>query len=165
MVRNQELFPKKLYCIDTSSLINLIPPWKKDVYRRDVFPTLWEKLENMIRMDELISLIEAYEEIKVGQDEIYEWCKKNRKMFKDIDDCQKQNLLEVKKQYDKNYWDIEISKPRWADPWVIALSICEEAIVVADEKNLPNKIPFISKKFNLTCLSLLDFFKEIGIKY
>jgi len=33
-----------------------------------------------------------------------------------------------KKQYDKNYWENEINKPKWADPWVIALRICEEAI-------------------------------------
>lgn len=165
MVRQTELFPRKIYCIDTSSLINLMPPWKKDIYRRDVFPTLWEKLENMISSDELISAMEVYEEIKVGQDEIYKWCKNNKKMFKDIDDCQSQRFQDVKKQYDENYWEIESGKERWADPWVISLSICEEAIIVADENNVQNKIPFIAGKFNVTCLGLLDFFKEIGVKY
>jgi hypothetical protein len=119
----------------------------------------------MIIYNELISPIEVYEEIKVGQDEIYKWCRKNKKMFREIDECQRQKFCEVRKQYDENYWNIEINKPRWADPWVIALSICEEAIVVADEKNTPNKIPFISNKFKLECLTLLDFFKKIGIKY
>ena len=165
MPRALELFPKKVYCIDTSSLINLMPPWKKDIYRRDVFPTLWEKLENMIISDELISPMEVYEEIKVGQDEIHKWCKKNKKLFKDIDDCQRQKFQDIRNQYDKNYWSIETIKPRWADPWVIALSICEEAIILADEKNTPNRIPFISAQFGIKCLELLDFFKEIGIKY
>lgn len=165
MVRHLELFPKKVYCIDTSSLINLIPPWKKDVYRRDVFPTLWEKLENMIILDELISPIEVYEEIKVGRDEIYEWCKKNKKMFKDIDDCQRQRFQNVREQYDANYWETGSSKPQWADPWVIALSICEETVIVADEKNTSNRIPFIAEKFRIECLGLIDFFKEIGVKY
>ena len=165
MPREPELFPKTIYCIDTSSLINLIPPWKKDVYRRDVFPTIWEKLESMIKNGELTSPLEVYEEIKVGQDEIYEWCKNNKKMFRDIDDCQRQKLQDVKRQYEKNYWENEINKPRWADPWVIAISICEEATIVADEKNKPNRIPFISGKFGKKCLGLLDFFKEIGVKY
>ncbi len=165
MSRELELFPRTLYCIDTSSLINLMPPWKRDVYRRDVFPTIWKKLESMIKNAELISLLEVYEEIKVGQDEIYEWCKNNKKMFRDIDDCQRQKLREVEKQYEKNYWENETKKPRWADPWVIALSICEEAVIVADEKNVPNRIPYISAVFGVRCLKLLDFFKEIGIKY
>jgi hypothetical protein len=165
MLRQLELFSKKVYCFDTSSIINLMPPWKKDIYRRDVFPTLWEKLENMITSGEIISPMEVYKEIKVGQDEIYKWCKKNKKMFKDIDDCQIQKFQDVKKQYDKNYWDTENSKPIWADPWVIALSICEEAIIIADEKNKSNKIPFVSAKFKIKVLTLLDFFKEIGIKY
>ncbi len=47
MLRQLELFPKKVYCFDTSSIINLMPPWKRDIYRRDVFPTLWEKLEKI----------------------------------------------------------------------------------------------------------------------
>jgi len=119
----------------------------------------------MITSGEIISPMEVYKEIKVGQDEIYKWCKKNKKMFKDIDVCQIQKFQDVKKQYDKNYWDTENSKPIWADPWVITLSICEESIIIADEKNKPNKIPFVSAKFKIKVLTLLDFFKEIGIKY
>ena len=165
MPRESELFPRTIYCIDTSSLINLMPPWKKDVYRKDVFPTIWEKLEGMIKNEELISPLEVYEEIKIGQDEIYKWCKNNKKMFRDIDDCQRQKLQDVKTKYDKNYWENESKKPHWADPWVVAISICEGAIIVTDEKNIPNRIPFISAKFGVRCLELLDFFKEVGIKY
>ncbi len=159
MFRQKELFSRIIYCIDTSSLINLKP------YRRDVFPTVWGKLESMIKNEELISPLEVYEEIKVGQDEIYEWCKNNKKMFRDIDDCQRQKFQDVEKQYDNNYWGNEINKQRWADPWVIVLSICEEAIIVADEKKTPNRIPFISNALKIKCLDLLDFFKGIGIKY
>lgn len=159
MYRQKKLFPKIVYCIDTSSLINLKP------YRRDVFPTIWEKLESMIKTEELISPLEVYEEIKVGQDKIYEWCKHNKKMFRDIDDCQRQKFQDVEKQYNKNYWENEINKQRWADPWVIALSICEKAIIVADEKKTLNRIPVISDTFRIKCLDLLDFFKVIGIKY
>lgn len=87
-------------------------------------------------------------------------------MFKDLDECQIQELQEVKKKYDKYYWENEINKPKWADPWVIALGICEEAIIVADEKNTQNRIPAISSMFaGLRSLELIDFFKEIGIKY
>lgn len=159
MPRERELFPKTVYCVDTSSLINLKP------FRRDVFPTIWRKLEDMIKNGELIAPMEVYGEIEIGKDIIHNWCKDYKGMFKDIDECQIQKLQEVEKQYDKQYWENEINKPKWADPWVVALGICEEAIIVADEKNTRNRIPAISSALGLECLELIDFFKEIGIKY
>lgn len=159
MPRQQELFPKTIYCIDTSSLINLKP------YRRDVFPTIWSKLEGMVKMEELISPLEVFGEIEIVKDQIYDWCKSRKKMFMDIDECQIQEIEKIEAQYDKSYWQTEINKPKWADPWVIALSICEGAIIVADEKDRPNKIPTIAFAFGLKCLGLIDFFKEIGVKY
>src|SRR4030043_44256 len=86
MRREPELFPKTVYCIDTSSLINLKP------FRRDVFPTIWSKLESMIKNGELIAPLEVYGEIEIGKDKIYDWCKSNKEMFKDIDECQIQKL-------------------------------------------------------------------------
>ena len=119
----------------------------------------------MVTNGELIAPLEVYGEIEIGKDKIYDWCKSNKEIFKDIDECQIQKLQEVETKYDKNYWENEINKPKWADPWVIALSICEEAIIVADERNTQNRIPAISYMFGLKCLELIDFFKEIGIKY
>ena len=160
MPKESELFPRKVYSIDSSSLINLKP------YRRDIFPTIWDKLELMINSGELISPIEVYNEIEVGNDIIYEWCKANNQMFKDIDDCQINEISRIEKRYDKSYWENEMNKPYWADPWIIALGICEKAIIVADEKNVQNKIPFIAATFDeLKCLNLLDFFKDLGIIY
>ncbi|MBI4823852.1 MAG: DUF4411 family protein [Nitrospirae bacterium] len=164
MPREQELFPKTIFCIDASALINLMPRGR-DIYRRDVFPTIWNKLEDMIRNGELIASLEVYKEIKAVSDKIYDWCKSNKVMFKDIDECQRQKLQEVEKQYDKNYWKNENNKEVWADPWVMALSLCEDAIIVTDEKNTQNRIPAITSMLGLKCLGLLDFFKKIGIKY
>lgn len=76
MYKQIELFPKTVYCLDTSSLINLKP------YRKDVFPKIWNKLENMIKTGELISHKEVYKEITVGKDIIYNWCKDNIKCLK-----------------------------------------------------------------------------------
>jgi len=159
MPKERELFQKKVYCMDTSSLINL------KLYRRDIFPTIWNRLGNMVKNGELIAPSEVYCEIEIGKDNIYDWCKSNKKMFNDVDDCQIGKIREVKNRYDKAYWNNEINKPKWADPWVTALAICEEATIVADEKNVPNKIPSIAGAFGVRCLVLLDFFVEIGIQY
>jgi hypothetical protein len=164
MEKQQRLFPVSLYCIDASALINIT---RYPGYPRDLFPTIWEKLENMVKRGELISNMEVYEEIKKRQDSIYQWCKQNKSMFKDIDDCQSKEFENIKTKYDSNYWNTEINKPGpWADPWLIALSICEDtAFIVTDEKNTPNHIPYIANHFNKQCLNLIDFFKKTGIKY
>ncbi|MGQ9848014.1 MAG: DUF4411 family protein [Bacteroidales bacterium] len=163
MVKQERLLLSPLYCIDASALINLT---KYPGYPRDIFPAIWEKLEDMIKRGELISHIEVYGEIEKRKDEIYHWCNQNKKMFKDIDDCQIKEFAIIKTQYDPDYWNNEINKGGpWADPWLIALSICENAIIITDEKNTPNHIPYIANHFNRQCLNLIDFFKKIGIRY
>lgn len=124
------------------------------------------KLENMAKRGELISHIEVYKEIVKREGPIHQWCEQNKNMFKDIDECQMKELENIKTKYDRVYWDNEINKGGpWADPWVVALSICEDAIIITDEKNAPNHIPYIANHFNRRCLNLIDFFKEVGIKY
>ncbi|MEM3830569.1 MAG: DUF4411 family protein, partial [Conexivisphaerales archaeon] len=156
MIKQERLFPKSLYCIDASALINLRS------YPNDLFPAIWNKLESMVKRDELISPMEVYEEIKARDDSIYKWCKQNIKMFKDIDNCQTQKFSQIETKYDREYWRNQINNDKhWADPWVIALSICEhkDAIIVTDEKNSPNHIPYIAKAFKKQCINLLDFFR------
>ncbi len=157
----KSLFPITIYCADTGFLINF------KHYRRDIntFKPIWDKIEEMIKNKTFISHIEVFKEIKEGKDEIYEWSRNKmvKKMFKDVDQCQTEKIKEIQLRYDKNYWERNSSKPVWADPWVIALAICEDAVIVADEKNAQNRIPYIANHFNLRCLNRFDFFKEIGL--
>ncbi len=80
-------------------------------------------MERMVESVEIIAPSEVYEEIKIGQDGIYKWCRSNRKMFRDVDECQRQKIKDIEKQYDKDYWKNEIDKMRWADPWIIAFQV------------------------------------------
>jgi len=150
----------KVFCIDTSALFNLKP------YPKDIFPSLWSKLEGMIKTGELISPREVLNEVNVGKDEISAWCNRNKKMFIDIDECQRQEIQNIKAKYTYDCWIRETSKPGfWADPWIIALSICDDAIIVADESNRQDRIPTIAAALNRNCINLYDFFRQIGIKY
>jgi len=171
-MKQKRLFNEPCYCIDTSSLVNLT---RYPGYPRDIFPAIWKRLEEMVKRDELISHIEVYKEIGDTSDKndtLYQWCKQNRKIFRDYDDPQMQELNEIKKKYDDRYWQNQINKidasgkrSPWADPWLIALGICEEAIIITDEKNNPNRIPHIANCFQIQCINLLELFKRIGIKY
>lgn len=159
MQKQLKLFTSKTYCIDSDSLIEL----KR--YPKDVFPSIWDKVEQMSKGGELISHLEVYKEITIGSDELVVWCKRHKKVFKDVDECQLKELKNVKTHYGENYWTTEINKTGpWADPWIIALGICEEATVITEESNKPNKIPFVADLLKVKSLNLLNFFREIGIK-
>lgn len=126
-------------------------------------------MENMVEKGELISHMEVYEEVANGEkDEIYDWCRNHRKMFKDADDCRREQLKRIKEKYNEKTWNRETSRVgRWADPWVIALSICEDAVIVTDErnKNKPDGMPRIASHSDKQCLDLIEFFRKIGVKY
>ncbi len=147
------------YCIDTSTLINL------KEYPIDIFPSIWDMLKDLIKNGQLISHIEAYKEINHVNDDMSKWCKQNKKIFKDLDNNQIQKIQIIKDKYDINYWNVEISKVTpWADPWIISVGMCENAIVVADESNKPNKIPFVCNSLSIKCLHRFDFFRELNIR-
>jgi len=160
-MKQLKLFPIQKFCMDADVLINL------KHYPKDIFAPMWDKIENMIKKGEIISHIEVFEEIKTGEDEIYEWCKRRhiKKMFKDVDDCQIAEINKVEEKYNREVWERNASKPHWADPWLIALAICEEAMIVTNEANRAWKIPFIANYFNIKTLSLFDFFRKVGIKW
>jgi len=160
-MRQGRLFPNSCYCIDANALINLM---KYPGYPRDIFPMLWEKLESMVERGRLISHVEVYKEIEKQRDEIYSWCKQNRKIFKDVDECQIQMLNQIERKYNPEYWKTEMNKDSpWADPWLIALSICEDTVIVTDEKDTADHIPYVANAFQRQVLNLLDFFRAIEV--
>jgi len=160
MMKRVSLFKTQIYCIDTSSIINLFYH-----YPQDIFQGLWEKLEELISEDKIISHETVLKEIQQGDDEATKWCRKNKKIFKKIDECQETNIKQIRKKYSKSHWEAKIKDNKeWADPWVIALAICEKAIIVSDEANKPDRIPYIANHFRIKTLNLMDFFREIGLK-
>lgn len=161
MPKQLKLFASQAYCIDASALFNL------KGYPKDVFPTIWKKMEAMIKNEQLISHIEVYKETQRGQDEISHWCTEQRRMFKDVDTEQIQKFTEVKAKYEPNYWATQITGTNpWGDPWVITLSICEGTTIVTDENTIKaNRIPVIAGQLGAKCVNRLDFFRQIGVKY
>lgn len=86
-----KLFYNEIYCIDTSSIINLFRPrgLPYNPYPRDIFEGLWIKLENLIKAGQLISHFTVLKDINKKDDEAKKWCNKHRKIFKDVDECQR----------------------------------------------------------------------------
>ena len=106
------------YCIDASSLINL-----RQYYRRNVFSGVWDKIEELAKEGRLIAPDEVHREIE-KDDVLGPWSKKNKTMFRKIDQEQVNAAKEVATQFPN------LAKPgrsgSAADPFVVALAHLEE---------------------------------------
>lgn len=139
-----------------------------DRYPKTLFPSIWQRIASLIQDGQLYSHIEVHREIKITiypKDKLLQWSNKNKKIFSGIDKCQNKQILQIKSQYNPSYWQNEMNRPApWADPYLIAMAICEKAIVITEEhKTKANRIPPIASLFGIRSLNLLEFFHELKI--
>ena len=150
-----DLFPG--YVIDTSALVDL---WRRR-YPRDVFPSLWQKIEEMISSGELVAPQEVLSELKRQDDELHEWAKKQN-CFKDLDADQIRHVKRILKEF-PSLIDEKKTVPD-ADPFVIALAQAKGWKVVSSENpagaSSRKRIPDVCMNYEVTCLSLLEFFRD-----
>jgi hypothetical protein len=158
------LFTSTIYIIDMSSIKML-----HDRYPQALFPTIWELIFNLIANNQFFSHVEVYREIKQTsnpKDKLLVWSNKQKKIFLDIDDCQILKIDLIKAKYDSNYWNNKMNKlAPWADPNLIAVAMCESAIIITEEnKTKLNNIPPIAVQFGIKSVNLLEFFQELKIR-
>jgi len=149
----------KIYAIDTCSLIDAS---KNYMLGKKSFNFIWEKFAEMFETGNLISNIEIYKEIK--DDDLLNWIKDYKHCF--LDSC-KDIQEEVKSILDKypNIIDV-INNKSGADPFLIATAKVKNAIVVTNEKIVPDKskrikIPNVCQSINIECIDLVTFINSI----
>jgi len=161
---------KNYYIIDSCSLIEL-----NRHNPLDVFPSLWKKIESLINSELLVSHKEVFNEISQQDDQLLEWAKKNKKMFKGVTDKQVQIVKDILSKYPSL---IKIERKFDADPWIIALAkeMKEDPqrklhqvkrLIVTEESLKGNKvkIPFVCKEFDIECINRIEMFREEGWKF
>ena len=150
------------YCIDTDALINL---WRR-IYPRDVFPSLWKEIENLIAQGRLIIPREVLGELENfcdKDDELLKWIKKRKSMKEDLDKEQSKIVKDILANSPKL---IDADKPTSsdADPFLIALAKVKNWTVITSEKpTSPGgrpKIPDVCEHFGVKCIQLVEFFRE-----
>lgn len=150
-----DLFPG--YVIDTNALIDL---WRRR-YPRDVFPTLWQKLEELAASGELVAPQEVLNELQKQHDELHVWAKRQR-FFMDLDSEQIQHVKDILKEF-PSLIDEKKTVPD-ADPFVIALAMAKGWKVVSSENpagtSARKRIPDVCIHYRVKCLTLLDFFRD-----
>jgi len=65
-----------IYLLDTSTLIDLF----RNFYPKQ-FPSLWEKFDQAVKAESIISIREVFNEIEERSDRLSEWARNNRGFF------------------------------------------------------------------------------------
>jgi Domain of unknown function (DUF4411) len=151
------------YVFDNSPLSTLF----RNYYRR-TFRTLWERFDELVANNRLVSTREVLREIEDGPIEsLRDWANQNRELF--ATPTAKEGAF-VARIYRVPHFQQNIEQRkllrggRIADPFVIARAACEDRAVVTIEVMKPNavKIPNICAHFNVRCLSLPEFMEAEG---
>lgn len=157
-----------MYCIDTSSLIEL-----KVHYSRDVFPGVWDKMSEIASSGSLIAPMAVFDELKQKDDELYAWAREHKDMvFKALEPAQ----IEIVKNIITRFPGLidPDKEPPDADPFVIALAIytnekqkeslfVTRCVVVTEEKRgteIHPKIPDVCGYYDIEFINLLELFRR-----
>ncbi len=155
------------YSIDASAIIDA---WVR-YYPIDLFPSFWDKFEEMIinGAGKAIEIIER--EINRKDDGVTKWFKTKNLyyFFSEINDRIENSVATILKN--ENYQRlVEDRKGTFgADPFVIAFAQVENLIVVTGEKQSNNilkpKMPDVCKELNIECINILELMRIEGWKF
>ena len=149
-------------CLDTNAFIDA---WVRK-YPIEIFPGVWEQIDQEIFNGKLISSEEVLVELERQADDLHSWVKQRRQMFMPLS-ADIQN--EVKTILQGHPRLIDTRKNRsGADPWVIATARVSNAVLVSNEKggtlDKP-KIPFVCTQLDVECIDLLEMIRVLGWKF
>lgn len=144
--------PKPVYCIDSSTLMDF-----ERTHPKDIFVGVWDDLGELIQDNRLFSHREVYEEIRQGSSGfLTDWAKEHRQIFVEHTPEQAALIGEIVDEFPALSGARKTS-PYEADPWLIAMSICEgkSLTVVTEESARPQKrkIPAACDHFGVPWLN------------
>ncbi len=148
------------YSIDTSALIGAY----REHYPPDVFPPVWAFMAQLVEQDVLGASEEVLHELEVKDDELLEWARSQRSMFRATTQSVQLEVQSILGAYPRLV-DAD-STPPAADPFVIALARIEGCSVVTPERHTRNPqrphIPDVCDGVGIRCLPLVAMFREEG---
>jgi hypothetical protein len=148
------------YSIDTSAILD----GRKRYYPKDVFPTVWKRLDYLIMGGRLLATEEVLRELEKQDDDVYSWVKaRESRMVVPIDGPTQVEVSTILKTYPKLVR--EQRNRNQADPFVIALARVVNGVVVSGEKRrslINPKIPDVCHDMGITHMELVDVFRREG---
>ncbi|MDN3512967.1 MAG: DUF4411 family protein [Candidatus Brocadia sp.] len=160
------ILPSK-YVLDTS----LFTQAKRSYYAFDIARSFWQHLVKSANQGIITSIDKVYNEIKRGQDDLYDWVKKELppQFF-----CSTGNLLTIyqqlitwsssNNQYTENA-KVEFAQYDEADTWIVAYALSNRLTIVSQEifdPKIKRKIPIpnVCKVFDVRYIDTFTFLRE-----
>jgi hypothetical protein len=136
-------------------------------YPPDVFPTLWQNLDQFIESGEIVSTEEVYIETAKKADELHEWIKDRKHMLISLSPDIQRVATDLLTDYPRL---VDTLKGRsQADPFVIATAIEMKADVVTGEVRTGNltkpRIPDVCDARGIRWINFLQMIRELKLTF
>ena len=153
---------KPKYVVDTCSFTAL-----KRIYPVDVFPGVWNFVEDLARDGIIASSEEIYRELQNVDDEILVWANSHKTIFLPLDEPIQRKVTEILSA-SRSLVDFRRRKSS-GDPFLIATAIHHSCSIVTEEKpagsgSPKQKIPDICKLYRISCVDLLGMLRKEGLR-
>ena len=150
------------FCVDTSGWLD---GWHR-YYPRDVFPSLWQNVEERVNGSDIIASEEVYVEVQKKDDDLHEWMKQRKFMLIPANESVQGCVAQVLRTYPRL---VDTLKGRsQADPFVIATAVETGSVVVTGESvgtATRPRIPFVCQQLGIRCITFLDMIRELKLTY
>jgi len=150
------------FCVDTSGWLD---GWHR-YYPRDVFPSLWQNLEDSVSGCDIIASEEVYVEVQRKDDDLHEWMKQRKFMLIPANESIQRRVGDVLRTYPRL---VDTLRGRsQADPFVIATAVETGSVVVTGESvgtATRPRIPFVCQQLGIRCITFLDMIRELKLTY
>ncbi|MFK0241691.1 DUF4411 family protein [Microbacterium sp. NPDC090281] len=151
------------FTLDTNILIRMAAQ-----YPRDIFPSVWERLEELIDARAACICDEVHEEVHRGTDELYEWAKAQDGFVCDVGGEEIALAAEISEDYPE--WVRESQNA--ADPFLIAHAEVTGLTIVSDEREAGanvtprnQKVPNVARARGVRCLNFFGMATELGWRF
>lgn len=148
------------WCFDTSALIE---PWVR-LYPPDVFPRVWEALDELVVGGRVIAPPDVRAEIERQNDGLADWIRVRSGMFLPVTRPLIERVTELVNDY-PGFIKVN-STGSGADPFVVALAETEGVAVVTYEsrakKDQAPKIPNVCDGRGIDCVDLVHVLRAEG---
>lgn len=148
------------YTLDTNILILL-----GRHYPRELFPSIWERLETGVTVGRICICYAVLDELDRGDDTLHDWAKHLTGFVCDPGARDVQVATAISRKYPE--WVRE--EKNAADPWVVAHGNAHARVVVSEEKVAGpgviaknQKIPNVATEFGVEALRFFDWLKAEG---
>lgn len=166
-----------IYVLDTNVLIEF-----SKHYFKEVFPSFWNQLYDLIDDDIVISLKEAQAELKENTPFRREWdnihYSHGNKFFKELEEGEEEGIqaitnLDIYTQKFKHKGNNTNLKEQWetysvavADPLLICHGLHHNSTVVTKENPYDlYKIPHVCRELDVRCIGIKDFLLELNFVF